>query len=156
MDIVDHQTRSRMMSGIRGKDTQPEIAIRRCLFAHGFRYRLHATGLPGRPDMVLAKYRAIVFIHGCFWHGHDCRLFRMPASNRRFWSEKIRRNRARDRKVLHDLTRDGWRTLIIWECAIRGLREPALARVCRRTARWIVSRSKFLEIRERHARTRYE
>lgn len=146
-DVVDRKTRSRMMSGIRGKDTRPEMDIRHCLFARGFRYRLHSSGLPGRPDLVLAKYRAAVFVHGCFWHGHDCRLFRMPDSNRAFWAAKIRRNRARDREVLQKLPQTGWRTLVIWECSFRGGGQKALDRVCQRAAVWIESRSKFLEIR---------
>ena len=138
-----------MMSGIRGKNTRPEIAIRRCLFARGFRYRLHARGLPGRPDMVLAKYRAAVFVHGCFWHGHDCRLFRMPASNRTFWAAKIEGNRARDREVLEKLAQTGWRTLVIWECSFRDRDEETLDRVCRRAARWLDSGSGRAEVRGR-------
>lgn len=148
-DIVDRKTRSRMMAGIRGKDTGPEVAIRRCLFARGFRYRLHVRSLPGRPDMVLAKFRVAIFVHGCFWHGHGCRLFRMPASNRQFWAGKIRTNRTRDRKALRTLARDGWRTLVIWECAVRGNGADAMERVCARAARWIRGRSPAVEIRGR-------
>ncbi|EQD33245.1 DNA mismatch endonuclease vsr [mine drainage metagenome] len=146
-DIVDRKTRSRMMAGIRGKNTRPEIAIRRCLFARGFRYRLHVAGLPGCPDLVLAKHHAAVFVHGCFWHGHDCRLFRMPADNRPFWVAKIRRNRARDREVLRELAQTGWRTLVIWECALHDGGEKVRGRVCRRAAVWLESRLQFFEIR---------
>jgi DNA mismatch endonuclease (patch repair protein) len=135
------------MSGIRGKNTRPELAVRRCLFARGFRYRLHVAGLPGRPDMVFAKYHAVVFVHGCFWHGHHCRLFRMPASNRPFWAEKIRNNRTRDLNVLRKLANLGWRILIIWECSFRGGGEKALARACQRTTAWLRSQSKKAEVR---------
>lgn len=135
------------MAGIRGRNTRPEIAVRRCLFARGFRYRLHAAGLPGRPDMVLAKHQAAVFVHGCFWHGHDCRLFHMPASNRSFWTAKIRRNRARDREVLQKLAQLGWRTLVIWECSFRDGGQKALDRVCGRAAKWLGSRSRKAQLR---------
>ncbi|MCP9448068.1 MAG: very short patch repair endonuclease [Nitrospira sp.] len=138
-----------MMAGIRGKNTRTEIAIRRCLFARGFRFRLHDASLPGRPDIVLAKYRAAVFVHGCFWHGHDCRLFRVPASNRSFWAAKIRRNRMRDREVMRELAQLGWRTLVIWECSFRDGGEKARSRVCRRAAEWLVSRSRRAEVRGR-------
>ncbi|MHB1516340.1 MAG: very short patch repair endonuclease [Acidiferrobacteraceae bacterium] len=148
-DVVDRGTRSHMMAGIRGKNTRPEMAVRRGLFARGFRYRLHVAGLSGRPDMVLAKYRAAVFVHGCFWHGHDCPLFRLPASNRPFWAAKIRRNRARDREVLQDLAQTGWRTLVIWECSFRGGGEKALDRVCRRAAGWLASPSRKAQVRRR-------
>src|SRR5438876_952703 len=96
VDIVNRKTRSRMMSGIRGTNTKPERLIRLGLSAAGFRYRLHQRNLPGRPDMVLQKHRAVIFVNGCFWHGHDCKLFRLPASNTEFWDTKIRLNRERD------------------------------------------------------------
>ena len=93
-DIVDSATRSRMMAGIRSTNTRPELAIRKALHAAGFRYRLHPRDVPGKPDMAFARYRAAVFVNGCFWHGHDCPLFRLPDTRREFWSAKIERNRA--------------------------------------------------------------
>lgn len=120
-DIVDKQTRSRMMSGVRGKDTKPEIVVRKLLHSHGYRFRLHRKDLPGRPDIVLPKYRTAVLVHGCFWHGNDdCHLFRLPRSRTGFWKEKIEGNRARDRKNILLLHEASWRTLEIWECALKG------------------------------------
>ena len=111
--------RSALMSRIRGKDTKPEIGLRKALFALGLRYRLHSGSLPGRPDIVLPKYRTVVFVHGCFWHGHNCRLFKWPRQNRAFWQEKIARNRERDKSVRRQLRTAGWRIVTVWECAIR-------------------------------------
>lgn len=118
-DIVDSQTRSRMMAGIRGKDTQPELVLRRALHGHGFRYRLHARDVAGRPDLVLKKYRAIIFVHGCFWHRHEnCRLATTPATRPEFWADKFAANVARDRAVQESLLAEGWRVATIWECAL--------------------------------------
>ena len=119
-DIVDRETRSRMMSGIRGKDTRPEKIIRSGLHARGLRYRLHDKTLPGRPDLVFPKYGAVIFVHGCFWHGHDCHLFKWPQSNLQKWLEKIEANRRRDGEVIDRLLDDGIRVLVIWECALKG------------------------------------
>ena len=118
-DIVDKATRSRMMSGIRGKDTKPEVLIRKALHAQGFRYRLHDKSLPGKPDLVFPKYKAVVFIHGCFWHGHDCRYFKVPQTRTAFWLDKINANRQRDARQLAQLKQADWRILVIWECATR-------------------------------------
>ncbi|WP_042301822.1 very short patch repair endonuclease [Paraburkholderia kururiensis] len=120
VDVVDAATRSRMMSGIRGRNTKPEILVRRLLHRRGFRFRLDVRELPGRPDIVLPRYRAAIFVHGCFWHGHDCPLFKWPQTRPEFWREKIARNRANDAKALAALAAQGWRIAIVWECAIRG------------------------------------
>jgi DNA mismatch endonuclease (patch repair protein) len=136
-DIVDQETRSRMMSGIRAKNTDPELQIRRALHAKGFRFRLHSSDVPGRPDMVFPKYRAAVFVHGCFWHGHDCPLFRMPGTRQEFWSAKIGRNRARDRVVQEQLAQAGWRSMTVWECAIRGPGRLGLETTVQRIADWL-------------------
>lgn len=120
VDVVDAATRSRMMSGIRGRNTKPEILIRRLLHRRGFRFRIDVRKLPGRPDIVLPRYRAAIFVHGCFWHGHDCPLFKWPQTRPEFWREKIARNRANDAKALAALAAQGWRLAIVWECAIRG------------------------------------
>ncbi len=109
-----------MMSGIRGKDTKPELLIRKALHSRGFRFRLHSLKVPGKPDLVLPRYNAAIFVHGCFWHGHDCHLFKMPSTRPEFWEGKIDRNRARDTEVRNALITSGWRRLVIWECALKG------------------------------------
>lgn len=116
-DIVDAATRSRMMSGIRGKNTAPEMAVRRFLHALGIRYRLHVNNLPGKPDIVLPKYRTVIFVHGCFWHQHPgCRNAVIPKSNVSFWEDKLRSNTARDARHQAALADAGWRAIVIWEC----------------------------------------
>lgn len=119
IDIVDKLTRSKMMSGIRSKDTKPEMAVRGFLHRQGFRFRLHRKDLPGTPDLVLPKHRAVVFVHGCFWHGHNCRYFRLPKTRTEFWSEKISGNRARDARNEEALRASGWKVIVIHECEIR-------------------------------------
>lgn len=119
-DVVDAPTRSRMMSGIRGRDTKPELLIRKGLHARGYRYRLHPRTLPGRPDLAFPSRKAAIFIHGCFWHGHDCPLFRWPSTRAEWWRAKIEGNRARDRAVRAELAGMGWRQLRVWECALKG------------------------------------
>lgn len=119
-DIVDSQTRSRMMAGIRGKDTKPELALRRSLHALGFRYRLHAKGIPGRPDLVLPRFNAVIFVHGCFWHRHsDCRYASVPSTRPDFWASKFAANVTRDTSVRLELGKAGWRVATVWECALR-------------------------------------
>lgn len=108
------------MSRIRGRDTSPEMKIRRGLHGLGFRFRLHEKALPGTPDLVFPRHRVVVFVHGCFWHGHGCALSKMPQTRRQFWHEKITGNAARDRKSEDVLLEAGWRVLLIWECALRG------------------------------------
>ena len=120
VDVVDRQTRSRMMSGIRGRNTKPEILIRKALHARGFRFRLHRKGLPGSPDIVLPKYRAVILINGCFWHGHDCYRFSWPKTRKAFWRKKIEGNRERDTRYLQELNEAGWRVCVVWECTLRG------------------------------------
>lgn len=146
-DIVSPEVRSRMMSGIRGFNTKPELAIRKALHRRGFRYRLHSSSVVGRPDIVLPAYRAAVFVHGCFWHGHDCPFYRPPKTRPDFWLKKIDANRARDLRVGVLLKNAGWRRLVIWECAIRGQPPAALETVADRTAKWINSRRSEAEIR---------
>lgn len=121
MDNKTAAERSRNMSKIRSVDTKPEIVIRKRLFADGFRYRLHDKKLPGKPDIVLKKYRAAVFINGCFWHGHEgCKYSRIPETHADFWAEKIGRNKERDTKERQALADAGWRVLVIWTCALRN------------------------------------
>ena len=118
-DVVSPEVRSRMMSGIRGKDTKPEMVVRRGLHARGFRFRLHDKRLPGKPDLVFPKYRAVIFVHGCFWHGHDCDLFKWPKTREAFWREKINRNSERDRRTIGLLLGVGWSVKVVWECEVR-------------------------------------
>ena len=109
-----------MMAGIRGKDTKPEMILRKALHARGLRYRLHAADVPGRPDLVFPKYRAVVFVHGCFWHRHKgCRYATVPATRPNFWKRKFAANVKRDKDVRHRLASTGWRVATVWECALR-------------------------------------
>lgn len=121
VDVVDKATRSRMMSGIKGKNTKPELMVRRYLHGRGLRYRLHGANLPGRPDIVLPRYRVVVFVHGCFWHQHSgCRYATMPSSRTNFWQNKLAQNVARDLYQINALIDLGWRVLVVWECELRG------------------------------------
>ncbi|ASI69997.1 very short patch repair endonuclease [Diaphorobacter nitroreducens] len=120
MRVTTTPQRSRMMSGIRGKDTRPELALRSALFAAGLRYRLHQRGLPGSPDLVFPKYRAALFVHGCFWHRHDgCRYATSPKTNSDFWRLKFEGNVSRDARNVALLGEQGWRVAIVWECALK-------------------------------------
>lgn len=119
-DRLTPEQRRLNMSRIRGRDTKPEFAVRRALHSMGFRYRLHVGDLPGRPDLVLPKWRCIVQVHGCFWHGHGCALFRWPATRQDFWQEKIAGNVRRDRRNEAELMKRGWRVVTVWECALKG------------------------------------
>lgn len=146
-DIVDPETRSRMMSGIRGKNTKPEILVRSLLHRRGFRFRINVRDLPGKPDVVLPKYHAVIFINGCFWHGHDCSLFRMPGTREDFWKKKIDGNRTHDRKTLEALAGSGWRTGIVWECALRGKdRDPE--KVVTLLEQWLTGNEQHFEARK--------
>jgi DNA mismatch endonuclease (patch repair protein) len=120
VDVLTAQQRQFNMSRIRGGDTKPEMTIRRGLHSLGLRYRLHARTLPGRPDLVFPRYRAVILVHGCFWHGHHCHLFRMPATRPEFWQNKIDANRQRDSTTHIALRADGWRILTVWECSLKG------------------------------------
>lgn len=120
MDVHTPEQRSRNMSRVRGRDTRPEILVRRGLHAAGLRFRLQVRDLPGRPDLVFPRHRAAVLVHGCFWHGHHCPMFRMPATRAEFWAAKIDGNRARDARTRQALLEGGWRVLTVWECALRG------------------------------------
>lgn len=124
-DVHSPERRSRNMQAIRHKDTKPELLVRRLLHGQGFRFRLHRKDLPGSPDLVMPKYRAVIFVHGCFWHGHDCYLFKLPESRRDFWLTKINSNRERDSRATQALLAAGWRVLTVWECALKGrLKQP--------------------------------
>lgn len=120
-DIVDPARRSKMMASIRGKNTRPELLVRRGLHRLGFRFRLHRRDLPGRPDLVFPKYRAVLFVHGCFWHRHAaCKLAYTPSANAHVWVEKFNTTIERDRRQIGLLLKAGWRVFVIWECSLRG------------------------------------
>lgn len=120
VDVLTPEQRQLNMSRIRGRDTKPEMLIRRGLHARGLRYRLQDRSLPGRPDLVFPRHHAVILVHGCFWHGHDCPMFRLPATRREFWSAKIEANRNRDVKAHDALLGLGWRVLTVWECSLKG------------------------------------
>lgn len=117
-DVVDRETRSRIMAAVKSKDTGPEMKVRKAVHARGFRYSLHRSDLPGSPDMVLAKYGVVVFVNGCFWHGHGCRRSRLPSSNVVFWRDKIESNKRRDAAAVEELRSAGWRPFVVWECRL--------------------------------------
>jgi len=120
VDVHTREARSRNMRAIKSKDTRPELLLRKALHARGFRYRLGGAGLPGRPDLVLPKYKAAIFVNGCFWHGHDgCRYFKVPATRTDFWMEKIEGNKRRDIRNLKKLEAAGWNVFIVWECSMK-------------------------------------
>ncbi|WP_138518830.1 very short patch repair endonuclease [Limnobacter alexandrii] len=119
-DIVDKQTRSRMMSNIQSADTKPEMAVRRILYSAGLRYRLHVPTLPGKPDIVMQRYKLCIFVHGCFWHRHfNCKYASTPATRSEFWQKKFMQNSLRDRAAVDALKEQGWRVFILWECGIK-------------------------------------
>ncbi len=148
-DVVDKATRSRMMSGIKSKNTKPELRIRSALHRRGFRFQLHRKGLPGKPDLVLPKYSTVIFVHGCFWHGHDCHLFKMPSTRAAFWKNKIENNRLRDQKVLSELLELGWRCLVVWECSIKGRHRIGYESAIEEIANWLKGSEQSKEIRGR-------
>lgn len=146
-DIVDKTTRSRMMAGIKSKNTKPELLIRSGLHKRGFRYRLHDKALVGKPDLVFRKKYAVIFIHGCFWHGHDCHLFKLPSTRTEWWKDKIKATKKRDLKVQKELRLLGWRQANVWECALRGRQRIDLERVLDRLEGWLDNDDPELNIR---------
>lgn len=149
VDVVSRKVRSRMMAGIRGKNTKPELAIRSGLHALGFRFRLHGRELPGKPDLVLPKWNAVIFAHGCFWHGHNCHLFRLPSTRRVFWKRKIAGNCERDKFAKRELQRRGWRVLTVWECALKGRGRLPTNEISDKCANWLASHRTSGQIRGR-------
>ncbi|ALC11653.1 DNA mismatch repair protein Vsr [Sphingopyxis sp. 113P3] len=147
-DIVDQATRSRMMARIRGRDTKPELAMRKALHARGLRYRLHYKGLPGRPDLVFPKFQAVVFVHGCFWHRHEgCRFTTTPATRPEFWAQKFEQNVLRDHRAIANLEQSGWRTAIVWECAIK---EYGGEQISDRISQWLAEDHGSLVVPDSH------
>lgn len=137
VDVHSPIIRSRNMAAIRAVNTKPELRLRRLLFSKGFRYRLHDRRLAGKPDLVLPKYRAVIFVHGCFFHGHECETFRWPRSRADFWRSKIGANRQRDIATIRRLNQSGWRVLTVWECALRGRHALDPSSLVSRTGNWL-------------------
>ena len=152
IDVVDKLTRSRMMAGIRGKDTKPELALRRALHRQGFRFRLHTKELPGRPDMVFPKYHAAIQVHGCFWHRHpNCVFCTTPGSNRKFWRSKFDETIERDALKLEALRKLGWRVAVVWECSVK---EQGPEVIGHKLAMWLKSKRSYKEISSKSAAPR--
>jgi DNA mismatch endonuclease (patch repair protein) len=137
-----------MMSGIKGKNTSPEVLVRKALHARGFRFRIHVNNLPGKPDLVLPKYKAVIFVHGCFWHGHSCRYFKVPKTRQEFWLDKIGKNQSRDYKNLMLLRAEKWRVLVVWECAVRAMKKHGSVCLMNKISDWLVSGADWLELEE--------
>lgn len=137
-DVHNQATRSRNMSAIKASNTKPEIWLRKKLHARGFRYRLNAKDLPGRPDLVFPRYKAVIFINGCFWHAHEgCHLFKIPSTRQDFWIQKLSSNRERDLKKTEELLEQGWRVLTVWECTMKGKTRLPKDELVDRVCQWI-------------------
>ena len=136
------------MSRVKGKNTKPELHVRSLLHKAGFRFRLSSDKLPGKPDIILPKYKAVILVHGCFWHGHDCPRFSWPQSNKAFWRKKIEGNRDRDARYLKELSDAGWRVCVVWECALRGKTRTDDDNLLALMETWLTSKNAKLSIRE--------
>ena len=148
-DIVTPERRSALMARIRRTGTKPEMVVRRGLHRFGFRYTTDCRTLHGRPDIVFPKYEAAIMVHGCFWHGHNCDMFRLPRTRPDFWLTKISGNRERDRRTIKSLNEKGFRVLVIWECALRGRPPSEIDRVLRNTEKWLLKGQRNKTIKRR-------
>jgi DNA mismatch endonuclease (patch repair protein) len=129
-DVHEPETRSYNMGQISGKDTKPEMIVRRFLHSNGFRYRLHVKNLPGKPDLVLPKYNSVIFVHGCFWHAHEnCKYFRIPKTRTKWWKEKLYGNKERDEKNIRQLKEVGWNVIVVWECELKSNKKETCTRL---------------------------
>ena len=145
-DVHSKATRSRNMAAIKGKNTRPEVFLRKQLFARGYRYRLNDKKLPGKPDLVLKKYNAVILVHGCFWHLHGCHMFKWPSTRSEWWKEKLESNKSRDEKQLQALKTSGWRVLVVWECAIKGKGKLQPYFLIDQVEEWLLSDLQFGQI----------
>lgn len=143
MDTVDKKTRSKIMASVKQRDTGPEMLLRKELHRLGFRYRLHDRKLPGSPDIVLKKHRAVIFVHGCFWHRHGCKLSTSPSTQKEFWQNKFEQNAKRDKKKYEELLKMGWRILVVWQCAIKATTIESISKVI---TGWLNSNRKYREL----------
>jgi len=148
IDVVSSATRSRMMAGISGKNTKPELTVRKGLHSLGFRYSLHASNLAGKLDLFLKKHNVCIFVHGCFWHAHDCKLFKMPQSRTEFWKSKFEQNTVRDKCNLNELLTAGYRVAVVWECSLKNKSPEEISQVVERLGSWIrdLSSAQLLEL----------
>lgn len=145
MDTVDKATRSRIMAAVKQRGTKPEVALRHALHHQGLRYRLNEKRLPGSPDLVFPRYRAVVFVHGCFWHSHGCKFSTVPSTRQDFWLAKFLANKERDRRKIEALLAEGWRVLVVWECSMKADRH-SLDGVTHDVIEWIHSDIQFHDI----------
>lgn len=147
VDRISRSKRSQMMAGIKGKNTKPEILVRSSLFKRGFRYVLHNNRLPGKPDLVFPKFKAVIFVNGCFWHAHTCHLFKWPSSNIEFWDQKIKTNSKRDIRNLEALNILGWRVMTIWECSLKGKTRLKMDEIVSLCETWLTNGEDNIEIK---------
>ena len=145
-DVHSPAVRSKNMQAIRSKNTRPEITVRSLLHAAGFRYRLHVSDLPGKPDLVFPKYRAVIMVNGCFWHGHDCKFCKLPSTRIDFWKQKIEKNRANDERSSLALRSAEWRIAIVWECALRKKKADSFENVTQKLSDWLRSLDASMEL----------
>lgn len=146
MDIFTREKRSQIMSVVRGKDTKPEVMLRKALFNKGFRYGMHIKEIEGKPDMYLKKYNATIFFHGCFWHGHNCKAGALPKTRTEFWKDKVESNKYRDSKIIKILKDKGFRILIVWGCSFKGKGKGRFECVVNETVEWLTSGNDIREI----------
>ncbi len=147
MDTVDKETRSKIMSSVGQKNTGPETILRSALHKCGLRYRLHDRSLPGSPDLIFPRYKAVVFVHGCYWHSHGCYRSTVPKTRREFWTDKFEANKKRDRRNIALLQQAGWRVLVVWECALIGKAASPADTIAKRAAEWLNGRRQFGSIK---------
>lgn len=145
-DLVFKEARSKNMAAIKGRNTKPEMLVRRRLHQAGFRYRLHAAELPGKPDLVFPKYKAVICIQGCFWHQHQCEMFHWPKSRTEWWRQKISANRAHDEAMQDKLRELGWRVLLVWECALKGKARYNPEQLLELISAWLRGGNSFSEL----------
>ena len=146
VDVHNKQSRHKNMAAIRSKNTKPERYVRRRLASLGFRYLINVKGLPGTPDIVLKKYKAVILVNGCFWHGHQCHLFQLPKTRTEFWKTKFQANTNRDKRVARELTGLGWRVLTIWECSLKGPKRLTEGELSERLEEWLLNSSNNSEV----------
>jgi len=145
-DVHSKAVRSKNMAAIKGRNTKPELSVRKALHNAGFRYRLHVTSLPGKPDLVFSKYKAVIFIQGCFWHQHQCVMFHWPKSRTEWWVKKISANREHDEAVQDKLRELGWRVLLVWECALKGKTRYSSEQLLDLMTLWLQGGNSFSEL----------
>jgi len=143
---LDPSNRSKLMASIKSKNTSPEMMIRKGLHHLGYRYRLHNKKLPGKPDLVFARHCAVIFVNGCFWHGHHCHIFHWPTTRPEFWQKKIQTNKLRDQSNIDACIRKGWKVLVVWECALKGKTRRRTNEVIHTAANWLLYDSQNAEI----------